>query len=396
MKINNLLIIIYVLVYDMMDNVLSGKLVKCDAYEAFVPDPLPPAIEWNERLTRCLSDADRLIGQLSGEGKRLPNPHLLIRPFIKREAVLSSRIEGTQTTLAQLLADDAGAHTEQNRQDLREVANYVAAMDYGIERLKTLPLSLRLVREIHDKLMRGVRGDRAAPGEFRRSQNWIGPAGCTLQNASYIPPPTEMLMDCLGRWESFLRDRTLPPLIQAALVHYQFEAIHPFLDGNGRVGRLVIILFLIERQLLSSPFLYLSAFFEATRSEYYDWLSAVTYRSEWNQWLEYFLNGTARMSEDVLSRTARINLLLEKWRNMISGSAPRILPDLIDLLAENPYWTAKGIAGRLNVAFTTAQRAIRVLQEYGVLVAQGQAKRDRVFCARQIMDILDEPAKIEA
>lgn len=373
----------------------SGKLIRCTGYESFIPDILPPKINWTPELIRSLSDADRLIGQLSGEGKQLPNPHLLIRPFIKREAVLSSRIEGTQATLGELLANDAGASVNRSPDDLKEVGNYVKALDYGIKRLESLPLSLRLIREIHEKLMEGVRGDFATPGQFRKSQNWIGPAGCTLQNASYIPPSPEVLMDCLGEWEKFLHNTNVPPLAQAGLLHYQFEAIHPFLDGNGRIGRLLIILFLIERKVLATTLLYLSAFFEATRSEYYDRLLAVSQNSQWNLWLEYFLNGIARMSEDALSRAERINLLIQNWREKTAGQKPKILFDVIDLLAENPFWTTKKIAERLNVAFTTSQRAINVLQEKQIIrKTDRKAQRDRVFCATAIMDVLDEPPKI--
>ncbi len=374
---------------------VPGKYVKCAGYEAFVPNPLPPEIEWTDRLIRSLSDADRLIGQLSGEGKKLPNPHLLLRPFIKREAVLSSRIEGTQATLGELLANDAGAAVERSPEDLREVGNYVKALDYGIKRLKTLPLSLRLVREVHKKLMEGVRGNQSAPGEFRKIQNWIGPAGCTLQNATYIPPSPELLMDCLGNWEKFLHVQTIPPLLQAGLLHYQFEAIHPFLDANGRVGRLLIILFLIERDTLTSPMLYISAFFEVTRNEYYSRLLAVSQENQWNPWLEYFLNGVARMSEDVLSRAEKISNLLEGWKKIVSNEKPKILPDVIDLLAENPFWSTKKISEHLNVAFTTAQRAINVLIERKIISQENTAQRDRVFCANDIMEILDEPPKIK-
>jgi Fic family protein len=373
----------------------SGKYIKGFGYESFLPHPLPPEINWTPQLIRSLSDADRLIGQLSGEGKQLPNPHLLIRPFIKREAVLSSRIEGTQATLGELLANDAGASVNRSPDDLKEVGNYVKALDYGVQRLDSLPLSLRLICEIHEKLMEGVRGDVATPGQFRRSQNWIGPAGCTLQNASYIPPSPDTLMDCLGEWEKFLHNRNVPPLAQAGLLHYQFEAIHPFLDGNGRVGRLLIILFLIERKVLAAPLLYLSAFFEATRSEYYDRLLAVSQKSQWDLWLEYFLNGIARISEDALSRTKRINSLIQNWREKIAGQKPKILFDVIGLLAENPFWTAKKIAERLNAAFTTAQRAINLLQEKQIISQTNNAQRDRVFCANEIMSILDEPPKIK-
>ena len=372
----------------------SGKYIQCDQYNAFIPNQLPPEINWTPQLIRSLSDADRLIGQLSGEGKQLPNPHLLMRPFIKREAVLSSRIEGTQATLGEILANDAGAVVNRNPDDLKEVGNYVKALDYGIQRLKSLPLSLRLIREIHEKLMAGVRGDFATPGEFRKTQNWIGPGGCTLQNASYVPPSPDILMDCLGQWEHYAHTTDTPPLVQAALLHYQFEAIHPFLDGNGRVGRLLVTLFLIERKVLNSPLLYLSAFFEATRSEYYEKLLSVSQNGQWNPWLEYFLNGVARMSEDALSRAERINSLLQNWREQVSGQKPKVLFEVIGLLAENPYWTIKKIAERLNVAYTTAQRAINLLQEKQIIAQTDNAERDRVFCAREILDILNEDPKI--
>jgi cell filamentation protein, protein adenylyltransferase len=331
---------------------------------------------------------------LAGEGRALPNPHLLIRPFVRREAVLSSRIEGTQATLGELLAAEAGAAVKRSPDDLKEVGNYVTALEHGIRRLPKLPLSLRLIREIHAKLMRGVRGEAATPGEFRRSQNWIGPAGCTLNNASYVPPPPSELMACLGQWEDFLRDSSLPPLIQVAMAHYQFEAIHPFLDGNGRVGRLFIALFLVEKDILPTPLLYLSAFFEATRSEYYERLNAVNQRGDWTAWLEYFLNGVARQSEDAVRRAQRINSLLAKWRGAASGSASKVPVALIDLLAENPFWTTKGVAERLRVAFTTAQRALARLEKLGVLAPVSEAKRGKVFCAREIMAILDEPANL--
>jgi len=373
-----------------------GKTVKCrGGYEAFVPDPLPPQITWTERLLRSLSDADRLIGQLAREGRGLPNSHLLMRPFVRREAVLSSRIEGTQATLGELLAAEAGAAVARSPDDLREVANYVVALEYGVKRLRTLPLSLRLVKEIHAKLMKGVRGEVATPGEFRRSQNWIGPAGCTLANATYVPPPPDELMNCLGAWENFLHDRTLPPLVHAGLVHSQFEAIHPFLDGNGRIGRLLVILLLLERSILPAPLLYLSAFFEAAREEYYDRLRGVVERAEWEPWLEYFLNGVARMSEDVLGRAERINALLSEWRRAVSGTSSATPAALVDLLAENPFWTVKKVAERLQVAFTTAQRAVDRLEKMSVLTQVSGAKRGRVYCARRIMDILDEPAHLK-
>lgn len=374
-----------------------GRKVSCPGgYTAFVPDPLPPGLTWTRELVQVLSDADRMIGRLAGEAGRLPNPHLLIRPFVRREAVLSSKIEGTQATLGELLAAEAGAAVERSPADLREVGNHVVALEYGIKRLQTLPLSLRLVRELHEKLMRGVRGDQATPGQFRRSQNWIGPPGCTLANAVYVPPPRTELMACLGAWEKFLHDRSLPPLVQVALAHSQFEAIHPFLDGNGRVGRLLITLFLVEREILPTPLLYLSAFFEATRRHYYDRLLGVTERGEWLPWLHYFLNGVARQAEDALGRAERINAHLAAWRVAAARASSKVPLTLVEQLAANPFLTVKGAAKRLGVAFTTAQRAVARLEQLGIVTEISHAKRDRVYCAKAILDILEEPAVVRS
>jgi len=374
----------------------SGRLVRCaEGYSAFVPNPLPPDLSWSQRIIRALSDADRLVGRLAGQGARLPNPHLLMRPFLRREAVLSSRIEGTQATLGELLAAEAGAAVERSPDDLREVGNYVAALEHGLRRLPELPLSLRLVRELHGVLMEGVRGEHATPGEFRRSQNWIGPPGCTLANAGYVPPPPSELMNCLAEWERALRDASMPPLLHAGLIHYQFEAIHPFLDGNGRVGRLLITLLLVERDILPTPLLYLSAFFEATRRDYYDRLLAVSRENKWEDWLEYFLNGVARQSEDAVSRAERINQLLDQWRLKVAGSASKTPALLLDMIAENPFVTANRAAERLGVAFTTAQRGIRKLKDASIIQDVGDARRDRVYCAKAILDILEEPARLK-
>jgi len=265
----------------------------------------------------------------------------------------------------------------------------VTALEYGIKRLAELPLSLRLVKELHGILMKGVRGEQSTPGEFRRSQNWIGTPGCTLQNASYVPPPVDEMMTCLGDWENFLHDRTLPPLIQAAMIHSQFEAIHPFLDGNGRVGRLLITLFLVERDILSAPLLYLSAFFEATRSSYYRRLAAVTREAAWTGWIEYFLNGVARISEDSLKRAERINNLLTGWRKCAAGTGKTSV-DILNLLAGNPYCTVNMASEKLGIAFSTAQRGIDRLVSLNILRKTDESRRNRVYCAKRIMDILDE------
>ncbi len=341
-----------------------------------------------------LSAADRAIGRLAGEGRRLPNPHLLIRTFVRKEAVLSSRIEGTRATLGELLAAEAGASVERSPDDLSEVGNYVAALEYGLERMDTLPMSLRLVRELHEILMRDVRGDVATPGEFRRTQNWIGPPGCTLNEATYVPPPPADLMACLGAWEKFLHDDTLPPLVHAALAHSQFEAIHPFLDGNGRVGRLLITLLLVNRGVIPSPLLYLSAYFDATRQEYYERLLGVTERGEWEEWLTYFLSGVALQSEDAVDRIQRIDDLFSGWKQGLAQEQSRLPERALDLFVENPFWTVGGVARRLGVAFTTAQRAIDRLEREGVVTRQGTARRNRVYCAEAVLEVLEEPLRL--
>jgi len=373
---------------------IPGRRVSQGAYSAFVPAPLPPALEWTPRLVRVLSEADRLIGRLAGEGGRLPNPHVLMRLFVRREAVLSSKIEGTQATLGELLAAEAGAVVQRSPDDLRAVGNYVVALEHGISLLRELPLCVRLIRELHEKLMVDVPGNNATPGSFRTTQNWIGRPGSTLATATYVPPPPGEVEPCLAAWEKFLHESQLPPLVTIALAHYQFEAIHPFLDGNGRVGRLLITLFLIEKKILPTPLLYLSAFFEASRADYYGSLRAVSERGAWLEWLEYFLQGIARMSEDALSRATRINDILAQWRNSLAGESTQTPLRVLELLSANPFITTTGVARELKLAFTTVQRAIERLERNGIVQQTSEAKRDRVYCAQALLDILEEPAHL--
>lgn len=369
-----------------------GRRVRCPGgYFAFVPAPLPPPIVWDGALTAALSQADFALGRLAGEGRRFPNPHFFIRSFVRREAVLSSRIEGTRTTLAELLAAEAGGTGASDAADLREVGNYVAALEYGLGRFETLPLSLRLIRELHERLMRGVRGDAAVPGEFRRSQNWIGPPGCGLNDATYVPPPVEEMAECLYALEKFLHDKGLPPLVQIALAHAQFEAIHPFVDGNGRVGRLLITLLLMERGLLPSPLLYLSAYFEATREAYYAHLLALTEDGAWEDWLIYFLEGVRSQAEDALVRIGRIDALLAGWLDQIAGAGSGRAEEVLELFVENPFWTVREIARRLDVAYTTARRAVDRLENTGIVSPVGERRRNRVYCARAVLTALETP-----
>lgn len=379
----------------MADRAKAGVWRKTlEGYRAFFPCPLPPEIEWSAQLISKLSRADHLLGRLGGEARRLPNPHIFLRPFVRREAVYSSRIEGTQATLGELLAAEAGAHVDRSPDDLREVGNYVAALEHGMKRLPELSLSVRLVKEMHGILMTGVRGEHATPGEFRRTQNWIGAPGCALREATFVPPPPETLLEHLGAWENFLHDSDLPPLISAALMHYQFEAIHPFLDGNGRIGRLLITLLLCERDILPGPFLYLSAFIEATRRDYYDLLLAVSNEGAWEPWLMYFLNAVIRQSEDLLGRAERMNATMEMWKNEVRGISPKATFDVVGLLAENPFITARKAEAALSVSYNTVNRSLAALEKGGILERAGASKRDRVYCATSLLKILDEPARL--
>ena len=363
-------------------------------YRAYVLHPLPPTINWDDFLIRRLSAADRAIGRLEDEGRHLSNPKLVVRPFTRKEAVHSSRIEGTQTSLRELLATEAGAVVDRSPADLHEVGNYVTALEYGLRRLDSLPLSLRLMCELHERLMRGVRGDSARPGEFRRGQNWIGGPGSTLKNAIYVPPPPSELKGCLVDLERYLHDESLPPLVQAALVHSQFEAIHPFVDGNGRVGRLLITLLLVQRGLpLSSLFLHLSAYFERRRYGYYARLLGITEHGEWEEWLDYFLVGVAAQAEDAIARIRRIEILLSGWKLDLARERSRVPERALDLFSENPFWTVGALAERLEVAYTTAQRAVKRLEALGAVSLTAGERRNRVYCARAILKVLEELPK---
>jgi Fic family protein len=370
----------------------AGRLMTTmDGALAFIPAPLPPAIEYDAELVLALSRADGKLSELSGLGRQLPDPHLLIAPYLRQEAVLSSRIEGTVTTLSELLIDQAGgAASARERDDLREVRNYVTALEHGLARLAELPLSLRLVREVHDQLMRGVRGGSSAPGEFRRIQNWIGPPGSTPATATYVPPPVTEMTEALGQWERFLNVRdSMPVLVQCALMHEHFEAIHPFLDGNGRVGRLLITLFLVERGRLSRPLLYLSAFIDARRSDYYDTLLRVRTDGDWRGWLLFFLAGVAETAERAAQQTASLMDLRERYHELLRR-APRAVA-LVDQLFRSPYVTTAGAAHALGVSIPTAKRAIDKLLAAGVLEDVGERAWRRVYVAPEIMRVIETP-----
>src|SRR5208283_1175431 len=275
---------------------------------AFIPAPLPPdpPINIDSELSRLTSEADRALGRLDGVATVLPNPDLFVSMYVRQEAVLSSQIEGTQSTLEDVLQFEVDSKGREFPKDIREVVNYVGAMNYGLERLETLPLSLRLIREIHGKLLEGVRGSHRTPGEFRTSQNWIGPAGCILNEATFVPPPVPEMRDTLGSLEGFLHDTSFPLLIQCGLVHAQFETIHPFLDGNGRVGRLLVTFLLCQKQALGRPLLYLSHYLKRHRAEYYDRLMAIRNLGDWEGWLKFFVRGIQEVTQEAAEKARRI------------------------------------------------------------------------------------------
>ena len=371
----------------------TGRLVKLPhGVFAFIPAPLPPKITFDAALAVAQSRADAALSELAGVGSLLPNPHLLIDPLIRQEAVLSSKIEGTRASLSDVLEAEV-IELESGSSDIQEVRNYISALTYGLDRLSTLPLSLRLVGELHEKLMRHVRGHHATPGEFRRSQNWIGPQGSTPETAAYVPPPADELMGTLGNWEEFLHERdALPDLIQCAVMHEQFEAIHPFLDGNGRVGRLLITLFLIERKRLRQPLLYLSAFIEAHRAEYYELLQRVRTHGAWNDWLRWFLRGVEVTARDAAARAARLIALREDYRAQMAAQATACR--LLDAFFVNPYMTNRRAEQFLGKTAPTAIKAIKDLEQKKIVFEMTGRGRNRVYLAREIMKILQAPLQV--
>jgi Fic family protein len=359
------------------------------------PNSLPPKIEWDVALVQELSKADRALGELAGLGRTIPNPHLLIQPFLRREAVLSSRIEGTQTDLSDLYVYEAGQlplpgmKIAPPEADIREVLNYVRALEYGLERLNELPVSLRLIREVHERLMKGVRGDHSTPGEFRKKQNWIGEPLTSLNAASFVPPPVEEMHAALDALERYLHeDEPTPLLVRLAFIHYQFEAIHPFIDGNGRIGRLLLILLLVHWTVLPAPLLYLSAYFERNRAHYYDRLMAVSQRSEWREWLLFFLRGVQEQSSDAARRGKQLQDLELDWRTRWAGVRSARALQLMNSLFEIPYLTIPQAAKLLDVTHQTADSNIERLLEAGIISQISKGSYNKTFAATEILEIV--------
>lgn len=363
-------------------------------YRAYIPEPLPPnpPIRYDNdgELQRLLSDADRDLARLDALATLLPNPDLFVAMYVKQEAVLSSQIEGTQSTLEDVLAFEA-EHTPDHRpNDVGEVVNYVRAMNHGIKRLEEdqFPLSLRLMREIHTELMRGVRGQEKSPGEFRTSQNWIG--GSSPANAAFVPPPAHVVMDALGAFERFIHDHAhdTPVLVRCALAHAQFETIHPFLDGNGRVGRLLITFMLVEAKVLTLPLLYLSIYLKANRSEYYDRLMNVRMKGDWEGWLRFFLRGVSDTARLATETGRKILAMRETQRNLFSRNTYALA--LLDSLFAKPYVDVKQAATIMACSFVKANNVVRELETAGILQEITGNARNRVFRYQPFLAVFEQ------
>ena len=364
-------------------------------YRAFIPAPLPPSppVRLTGELQSALSEADRSLGRLDGSIQTLPNPDLFVLMYVRKEAVLSSRIEGTQSSLQDVLEAEAQVLSPTRPRDVAEVVNHVNAMNYGLERLRDLPVSVRLIREIHHRLLRGVRGSNLTPGEVRRSQNWIGAAGCTIDEATFVPPPPHVVPQALGDLERFLHAQdNLPTLLKIGLAHAQFETIHPFLDGNGRVGRLLIAFLLTEREVLRRPVLYISHYFARHRQSYYDHLQAVRDQGDWEGWIRFFLKGVAEVSAEAAATVRRILLLREEHRRSVTeslgraaGNGLRVLEDLY----ERPVVSVNSVRRLIGTTYTAANLLVSRLVDVGVLSETTGRARNRVFAYRSYIDLFE-------
>ncbi len=373
----------------------AGRYVQqATGYKAYLPAPLPPEppLLYDGELQTLLSGADRDIGRLDALAALLPNPDLFVAMYVRHEAVLSSQIEGTQSSLEDVLAFEVDALRDDAPRDVEEVVNYVRAMNHGLARLKDLPLSLRLLREIHAELMRGVRGGDKSPGEFRASQNWIGGAGSTLRTASFVPPPAHELMSCLGQLEVFLHEgrQTVPLLVRCALAHAQFETIHPFLDGNGRVGRLLVTLMLCEDGALSRPLLYLSLYLKAHRAEYYDRLTAIRTQGHWEAWTAFFLRGVSLTARAATHTAQAIVALRDAHRGSVRRNAKALA--LLDHLMLQPTVSIRRVATLLGCTQPTAAKLVGDLETRGWLREVTGYGRNRLWRYQPYVDLFHADA----
>src|SRR3990172_4919911 len=375
----------------------SGTWVRQPAgYKAFIPKALPPdpTLAIDQELLTCLSAADRALGRLDGATEVLPNPDLFIAMYVRREAVLSSQIEGTQASLVDVLEYEADAARKGLPADVKEVVNHIDAMNYGLQRLDDLPLSLRLIREIHERLLAGTRGGQRYPGEFRTTQNWIGPPGCSLREATFVPPPPSEMMDALAGLETFLHAQIdLPIPVMAGLVHAQFETIHPFVDGNGRIGRLLITFLLCQRGLLRRPLLYLSHYLKRHRLQYYDLLMAVRDHGDWEGWLKFFLKGVGEVANQATETARQILRLREGHRQLLSERIATLNAQrLLDYLYQRPMVTAGVVAKNLEGRPPTPKSLVNQFCDIGLLTERTGRRRNRLFSYESYLQLFEDDA----
>jgi len=370
----------------------AGRLLRTpQGYDAFVPHPLPPPLTVSWDLGHAIAEAARALGHLSGIGSTLRNPHLLIRPFMRKEAVLSSRIEGTQASLSDLFFFEAAGEPPRDMSDVREVANYVRALETGLLRIHELPMSKRLLRELHHILMAGVRGGEALPGEFRQAQNWIGTPGASLHDAIFVPPPVPEMEQALDAYERFLNDaQPYPFLVWLAIAHYQFEAIHPFRDGNGRIGRLLMTLLLCHHGALTEPLLYLSAFFEKNRREYYERLLRVSQHGEWEEWIRFFLRAVEEQAKDAVARATRLNQLRDELGSRVRSARTSALEvATLDELFKFPAISVPTLAQTLKVTYPSALRIVEKFVKNNVLQEATGRSRNRIYYAPDVVAVIE-------
>ena len=375
----------------------AGRYVKqINGYRAFIPAPLPPnpPIIINDGLQVLLSQADRALGRLDGSIQTLPHPDLFVFMYVRKEAVLSSQIEGTQSSLQDVLAAEARVLSPDRPKDVNEVVNYVNAMNYGIERLASLPVSVRLIREIHRKLLHGVRGSHLTPGELRTSQNWIGPSGSLLNEATFVPPPPYEVLQKMGELEKFLHENArLPLLIKIGLAHAQFETIHPFLDGNGRVGRLLITFLLCEQQVLLKPVLYLSYYFKKNRQTYYEKLQAVRDHGLWEDWLAFFLQGVIEVSRQATQTARRVLSLREEHRSLITENFGRAAANghrVLEHLYLHPIVSVVEVQDLIGTTYPAANDLVSRMESGGILREITGQVRNRKFTYESYVNLFHD------
>lgn len=377
----------------------AGQYIDCGSYRAFVPTPLPPdpPLAIDVELLDLLGKAERWLGNLNGAASKLPNVDLFVLMYVRQEAVLSAQIEGTQSTLEDALQFEVEGDIHRGiPADVREITNYIAAMNYGLEGLEDTPLSLRLIRQIHKQLLVGTRGGGHSLGEFRTGQNHIGPAGGNLATANFVPPPVPYMHQALGDFEKFLHDRSLPDLIHCGLSHAQFETIHPFWDGNGRLGRLLITFLLAQRGVMKHPLLYLSHYIKAHKAQYYDRLMAIRNDGDWEGWLKFFLRGVVEVSQAATGTTDAILDLRERHRHLVSeemGGSAYALP-LLDFLFEYPYVSVRLVEKRLGCNNVTAANLIRRFETLDLLNEITGGRRNRLYRYGDYLDLFESQGNV--